>query len=133
MNWYLDAFRQYATFSGRARRKAYWYFMLFYYLVFILTLIVDLLLIKLINFPLFLNIIYFFITFIPLIAITTRRLHDTNRSGWWQLVVFVPVIGLIVPLVFFFLKGTKGPNRFGNDPLESEKILETAQPTKLVE
>lgn len=55
---------------------------------------------------------------VPSIAVTVRRLHDTDRSGWWYLLVFVPLIGGLVILVFMFLDGTPGSNRFGRNPKE---------------
>ncbi len=56
-------------------------------------------------------------TFLPSIAIGVRRLHDLDRSGWWLLLVFIPLIGAIVLLIWYCAKGTAGPNRFGPDPL----------------
>ena len=53
---------------------------------------------------------------LPSIAVAVRRLHDTDRSGWWILLGFIPIIGGIVLLVFYVLEGTQGPNRFGPDP-----------------
>ena len=55
-------------------------------------------------------------TLIPNLAVGVRRLHDTNRSGWWMLIVLVPLIGIVVLLIFDVMEGTKGPNRFGPDP-----------------
>ncbi len=54
--------------------------------------------------------------FIPALAVTIRRLHDTDRSGWWIFISMVPLIGFIVLLVFWLSEGTRGPNRFGPDP-----------------
>ncbi len=56
------------------------------------------------------------IIFIPALAVVIRRLHDTDRSGWWILISIVPLIGMIVLLVFYVSEGTRGPNRFGPDP-----------------
>lgn len=53
-------------------------------------------------------------TFLPTVALSIRRLHDTDRSGWWLLIVLLPVVGIIVLIVFFILPSTKGPNRFGS-------------------
>jgi uncharacterized membrane protein YhaH (DUF805 family) len=53
---------------------------------------------------------------IPSIAVTVRRLHDTDRSGWWFLIQLIPIVGGIILLVFVCLEGTRGPNRFGADP-----------------
>ena len=62
--------------------------------------------------------IYACAVLIPAIAVTVRRLHDTDRSGWWFLIVLIPVIGPIVLLVFMIIDGTPGPNRFGPSPKE---------------
>jgi uncharacterized membrane protein YhaH (DUF805 family) len=56
------------------------------------------------------------IIFIPNLAVTIRRLHDQDKSGWFYLLVFIPIIGGLVVLIFMFLEGTRGPNRFGEDP-----------------
>jgi uncharacterized membrane protein YhaH (DUF805 family) len=54
---------------------------------------------------------------LPGIAVAARRLHDVDRTGWWLLLAFIPVVGLIVLLIWFCTKGTDGSNRFGPDPL----------------
>ena len=54
---------------------------------------------------------------LPTLAVGVRRLHDTDRSGWWLLIAFIPLVGIIVLIIFFVHKGTTGPNRFGPDPL----------------
>ena len=64
-----------------------------------------------------LSILWALGNFLPSLAVGVRRLHDTDRSGWWLLIAFIPLIGAIVLLVFFCTRGTPGPNRFGNDPL----------------
>jgi uncharacterized membrane protein YhaH (DUF805 family) len=60
--------------------------------------------------------LYSLAVLLPTIAVTVRRLHDTDRTGWWILLGFIPVIGGIVLLVFYVLEGTRGPNRYGPDP-----------------
>jgi uncharacterized membrane protein YhaH (DUF805 family) len=54
--------------------------------------------------------------FIPSLAVTVRRLHDTNRSGWWVLISLLPLVGALVLFIFMLLNGTAGANRFGSDP-----------------
>jgi len=61
--------------------------------------------------------IWSLVTFLPSLAMGVRRLHDTDRSGWWWLLSFIPLIGIIVLIVFWCFEGTRGPNRFGPDPL----------------
>jgi uncharacterized membrane protein YhaH (DUF805 family) len=110
-------FSKYATFEGRARRSEYWWFVLFNIIVSIVLAIIT---------PGehgmgggLLNTIWSLATLLPAIAVGARRLHDIDRSGWWLLIGFIPVIGAIVLIVFFATKGTLGPNRFGNDPLQA--------------
>ena len=64
--------------------------------------------------------LYIFLMLLPLIALSIRRLHDTDRSGWWFLINFVPLIGGLVFFVFTLLEGTRGDNRFGPDPKAGE-------------
>ena len=81
---------KYADFSGRASRSEYWWFALFVFLAGLGTSMISEMLGGVLGLAMLL----------PSIAVATRRLHDTNRSGWWQLIYFVPVIGWIVMLVF---------------------------------
>ena len=106
---------KYATFSGRARRKEYWLFVLFVVVVSLVANGIDMLL----GFA-ELGPVYFIwglVTLLPSLAVGARRLHDTGRSGWWLLLSLVPVLGWIVLIVFFCIRGESGPNRFGPDPL----------------
>ena len=108
----------YCNFEGRAPRSEYWWFALFAVLLGIVTSIIDGILgtvtangIGLISSIASLALI------IPSIAVAVRRLHDTDRSGWFYLLNFIPIIGWIVLIVFFVQQGTNGCNRFGDDPL----------------
>ena len=89
-------FTKYADFTGRASRPEYWWFALFIILASIATSMVS---------PL-LSGLFSVATLLPSIAAATRRLHDTNRSGWWQLIWLVPIIGWIVLIVFLAQEGT---------------------------
>jgi uncharacterized membrane protein YhaH (DUF805 family) len=110
MNWFIDVFKnKYAQFDGRAGRPEYWFFILFH-LIAIVVLMVLYLVLDTLGSVLFL--LYSLAALVPLIAVTARRLHDTNRSGWWQLIALVPVVGLVL-LVFTVLEGTPGNNNFG--------------------
>jgi uncharacterized membrane protein YhaH (DUF805 family) len=94
-------FSKYADFGGRASRSEYWWFYLFIVLAGVaLSIVSDKL-----------AMVFFLATLLPLLAAATRRLHDTERSGWWQLVGLIPVVGLIVLLVFLTQKssGTTEP------------------------
>ena len=83
-------FTKYADFNGRASRLEYWWFFLFVILASVATSLFSSILSGLISLA----------TLLPSIAAATRRLHDTNRSGWWQLIVLVPIIGFFVILYF---------------------------------
>lgn len=118
MNWYLEALRKYATFEGRARRKEYWFFILFNVLAVVVLGIIDVVLgtsSKETGLGL-LSGLYLLAVLLPALAVTVRRLHDTDRSGWWILINFIPVIGAFVLLIFTLLDGTPGSNRFGPSP-----------------
>lgn len=104
--WPLVALKQFATFSGRARRKEFWYFVLVYFWLELAVIIVFAPLLPLVQLTLLL----------PLLAVTVRRLHDRGHSGWWVLISFVPfgILGLTVVLA---LKGDEGTNDYGTDPI----------------
>ncbi len=120
-NWFMVAMKQYAVFSGRARRREYWYFvftMLLIGLMLGIALGVVAVLVQLEPAMLanIFSILFFLGLLIPSIAVFVRRLHDTNRSAWWILIGIVPIIGGIVLFVFVVLDGTPGENRYGPDP-----------------
>ena len=114
MNWYLEARKKYAVFSGRARRTEYWMFMLFNVIAGIILGIVD----AILGTGGVLGAIYALAVLIPGLAVSVRRLHDTSRSGWWLLIAFVPIVGAIVLLVFSLQDSTPGPNAYGPNPKE---------------
>jgi len=118
MSWYLLALKKYAVFSGRSQRSEYWYFVLFYLLIFIALCVVDWLVgtfspsaeIGL------LSGVFSLAMVIPSIAVAARRLHDTDRSGWWQLLSLIPLIGVIVLIVFLAQDSKPGENKYGPNP-----------------
>ena len=112
MNWYLGCWKKYAEFSGRARRKEFWMFVLFNFLVSIAVGIVD----GILGTNGALGGLYSLAVLIPSLAVAARRLHDTDRSGWWQLIALIPLIGFIVLLVFLCSDSKPGENRFGANP-----------------
>ncbi|MCF6286926.1 MAG: DUF805 domain-containing protein [Candidatus Hydrogenedentes bacterium] len=112
MHWYMDVLKKYAEFSGRARRQEYWMFFLFNIIIMIVLGIVE----EIVGSPGVIGGLYSLAILVPGIAVGIRRLHDTDRSGWWFLIVFVPFIGGLVLLVFMLLGGTQGDNQFGPDP-----------------
>ncbi len=118
MDYYFKVLRNYAVFEGRARRKEYWLFILFNVLALILLNIADNLLgtydeeLK----TGLLSAIYSLVVIIPSIAVSVRRLHDTDKSGWWLLLYLIPLFGSLVLLIFFVLDSQVGTNRFGVNP-----------------
>ena len=121
MSWYLEVLKKYAVFSGRARRAEYWYFVLFNIIVAIVLSLIDTLL-GTFNFMQgvgLLSGLYSLAVLIPTLAVTVRRLHDVDRSGWWIFINLIPLIGTIVLLVFAVTDGTPGSNRYGPNPKES--------------
>src|SRR5207244_826126 len=116
-----SGFKKYVTFAGHAARSEYWYWMLFVLLASLVLNIADQVIFhvpvennKALH-PL--STLFSLLTFLPGLSMAVRRLHDTDRSGWWFLIVFIPIIGIIVFLVWACTKGTAGDNRFGPDPL----------------
>ena len=100
MKHFIDAIQyQYGDFSGKATRKQFWMFQLCYVALYFAVTIVDGLIPAMEDIP-FLAAVFALVTFIPATSITCRRLHDTGRSGWWQLIAFVPLVGWVVLLVF---------------------------------
>jgi uncharacterized membrane protein YhaH (DUF805 family) len=118
LSWYLEALKKYAVFSGRSRRREYWYFVLFNIIVSIVLGWIDALLGTRGSYAGagLLSGIYGLAVIIPSLAVTVRRLHDIDRSGWWILIGLVPLIGVIVLLVFALQDGTPGDNRYGPNP-----------------
>ena len=118
MSWYLKALRKYATFSGRAQRSEFWFFVGVYLLILFLLAIVDGLLgvfdtageVGLLSGLFALSMV------LPWLAVCARRLHDTGRSGWWMLVSFIPLIGSLILLVFLVQDSAPGNNAFGPNP-----------------
>jgi uncharacterized membrane protein YhaH (DUF805 family) len=105
-------FAKYATFRGRATRPEYWWFYLAIILVSVLLTIIDVVIFGP-NALGLLSLAWSLAVFLPSIAAGVRRLHDTDRSGWWFLIILVPLVGIIVLIVFLAQRGTPGPNRFG--------------------
>ena len=114
MKWYLKVLNQYFDFSGRARRKEYWVFVLFSALIswtlqildfvfgtYMLTILAS---------------IYSLLVFIPGLAVTLRRLHDAGKSGWYFFLILIPIIGWIWLLVLLCIEGEPRPNQWGENP-----------------
>ena len=132
---FIDAvrsgFSNYVTFSGRARRSEFWFWFLFAIIAGVVAAVLDSML-----FPAMMDVqtemgdgvasfsaqggpisaLVSLGLFLPGLAVAVRRLHDVDRSGWWFLLAFIPLIGIIVLIVWWCTEGTRGPNRFGPDP-----------------
>jgi uncharacterized membrane protein YhaH (DUF805 family) len=118
---------RYASFGGRARRLEYWYFTLFHSLTILLAGVVSyLVMLAIPALAIVLYSIVIFGTLLPHLAVTVRRLHDVDRSGWWYLLGLVPLLGAIVLFVWFCTDGTRGPNRFGADPKATVSVARSA-------
>jgi uncharacterized membrane protein YhaH (DUF805 family) len=132
MNWMILPYKRYFDFSGRSRRMEYWMFSLLWVIIAVVfdasifatmpsaealqsgatmgSFGVAGMILGLLGLA----------SFIPSLAVTVRRLHDTNRSGWWWFIQLIPLIGFIVMLVFLVSDGTPGPNDYGPDPKGGE-------------
>ncbi len=129
MSWFIEALRKYAVFSGRSRRKEYWFFVLFVVVISTVLTIIDGLIgaydrstgVGL------LSAIFSLAILIPSISVSVRRLHDIDRTGWWVLISLVPLVGWIVLLVFHVQDSTPGTNRYGPNPKSTDYHGTTAQ------
>ena len=121
MNWYLKVLKQYADFSGRARRKEYWMFVLFNMIFAIVAAILD----NVLGIAMegtgygTLYGIYALAVLIPGLAVAVRRLHDVGKSGWMILITLIPLIGAIWLLVLLVTDSNLGENQYGQNPKEA--------------
>ena len=113
-----SGFKRYVDFEGRSSRSEYWWWTLSSA---ILSTLAQVLTIDAstdnAGLAVVLLLVVFLALFLPGLAVTVRRLHDLDRSGWWIFISLVPIVGGIILIVWFCTKGTEGPNRFGFDPL----------------
>ncbi len=135
MEWMIVPFRRYADFSGRSRRIEYWAYQVFTMMIYLVCFGIMLAGLPWSEMsgagsnynpdtmpgPLFwigvtLAALWYLFTFIPDIAVTVRRFHDQDQSGWMYLLRFIPYVGGIVVMVFMFIDGQRQDNRFGRDP-----------------
>lgn len=111
MDWYFRALRNYATFHGRAHRREFWMFTLVNTILFGVLYVVD----KIIGWHI-LSAVYILLVLVPSLAVQVRRLHDTNRSGRWLVLLLLPVIGWLMLLAFYSQHSTPEENLFGPQP-----------------
>ncbi|GAB5480984.1 MAG: DUF805 domain-containing protein [Parasphingorhabdus sp.] len=133
MEWMLMPLKRYADFSGRSRRKEYWMFALLQVIIIVGLAIIGGVLGSFTPDPagsmstggtlmIALFGLYALAIFIPSLAVQVRRFHDQDKSGWFVLLGFIPYVGGLIVLVFMCLDGTKGKNRFGDDPKMSDNV-----------
>jgi uncharacterized membrane protein YhaH (DUF805 family) len=117
MNWYIDAWKNYVNFQGRARRKAFWMFALFNIIAIVaLTFVEGLIGLRGEGGYGILSGLYSLAVILPALALAVRRLHDTGRSGWWILLGLIPLVGPIVLIVFYVTDSQPGTNQYGPNP-----------------
>jgi uncharacterized membrane protein YhaH (DUF805 family) len=117
MNWYLDAWKNYTNFQGRARRKAFWMFALFNIIaIVVLSVVEGLIGLRSEGSYGILSGLYSLAVILPALALAVRRLHDTGRSGWWILIGLIPLVGPIVLIVFYVTDSQPGTNQYGPNP-----------------
>ena len=116
-----NGFQNYATFTGRAARSEYWYWVLFNVIVSVVTTLIDY-----VVFPASewspINSLGMLALLVPSLAVSARRLHDIDRTAWW-LLIGLTLIGGFLLLYWAFVKGTDGPNQYGPDPLAGGAAL----------
>lgn len=138
MNWMILPLKRTFDFGGRSRRKEFWMFVLFCVLVGVGAGILDLMLgygasgahaggggyEAWVETRGPVGVISSLLLIVPQLAVSVRRLHDINRTGWWLLLLLLPLIGWLVLLVFYVTEGTRGENRFGPDPKPAPRTAE---------
>jgi len=121
MNWYITALKKYTAFSGRARRKEYWMFVLFNVIFSFIAVGLDFLFGQIIgrdgSVGIF-SILYSLAIALPSLAVAVRRLHDIGKNGWWFFITFVPLIGSIWYLILLATDSQPGENEYGPNPKE---------------
>ena len=129
MNWYLKVLQNYANFNGRARRKEYWFFVLFNVIFAVVAMILDNVLgiasEELGYGPIY--VLYALAELVPGIAVSVRRMHDIGKSGWYFLLGLIPCVGGIILLVFDLTPGDAYANEYGPDPKAEEANIYSFQ------
>ena len=129
MKWYLEALRKYAVFKGRARRREYWIFELMNSAITLGLFVLAVMLGKA-GYPYFFSLPFLYIAAmtIPSLASLVRRLHDTNRSGWWFWISVVPLVGALILFAMTVTDSDPGENRFGPNPKRQASAEATLSP-----
>jgi len=138
MNWYLKVLKQYADFSGRARRKEFWMFALFNAIICLtLVLITAGIVVGTGNMTALIGgyivyLCYGLAIFIPGLAVCVRRLHDIGKSGWFYFISLIPLVGAIILFVFLCQDSQAGANKWGANPKEERQNLTTTTKTTTI-
>lgn len=109
IDWTVKVLKNYANFTGRARRKEYWFYTLALIIALIIVSVVD----RILGTDPLLYLIVALGTFVPSLAVGVRRLHDIGRSGWWYLIAFIPLIGAIILIIWFATDTQRENNQWG--------------------
>lgn len=134
MQWFIKVLKNYVNFNGRARRKEYWFALLFFNIFLIVAGILDMIFGTQFHFggnysytygylmefdsSGYISLLYGIATILPMLAVLIRRLHDQGKSGFWFFIVFIPLVGQIWMLVLLVTNGQRGANQYGPDPKE---------------
>lgn len=121
INNYISVFKNFTNFSGRAGRGEYWMFFAANFAACMILSVAD----AITGIPV-LSLLYILVALVPGIAVTIRRLHDGDRSGWWMLLGCIPILGALALLVLMILPGTPATNRFGEAVEDSDVALAVA-------
>jgi uncharacterized membrane protein YhaH (DUF805 family) len=112
-----SGFSNYVNFSGRSSRSEYWFWVLFVLIADVVAIAID----AAIGMQI-VSSLFGLAVLLPGLAVTVRRLHDLDRTGWWIFLGLIPLVGAIILIIWFCSKGTDGPNRFGPDPLQLNSL-----------
>lgn len=112
-----SGFSHYVKFDGRASRPAFWWWVLFSFLVYFAASIIDEAVLGSSGGSQTLMVLVYVVLFLPSLSVAIRRLHDTDRSGWWVLIGLIPIVGAIVLIIFYLGKSYEASNRFGPSPV----------------
>ena len=109
---YIEVLQKYAVFDGRAKRSEYWLFMLIHIIISIILGLIPLVL----NWFVVVEVVYFLALLVPVLAVGARRLHDSGKSGWLQLILLIPLIGWIIVIILMALP-SDDENKYGPRPM----------------
>ena len=122
MKYFLYCLQHYAEFNGRARRSEYWYFVLFNLVISFVIGFTFGVIAGLLDMPALANLAYLWslAMFIPGLAVSVRRLHDIDRSGWWLLLSLIPLVGAIILIIWYCTDSQPGANQYSSNPKEMD-------------